>query len=137
MDFRAYLFFGGDCRDAFTRYEEIFGGELVLLSMADAPSDTPVPPEQADLVIHAALTLDGAVLMGSDDPTGGFSGVQGMTVTCTVADPGEAQRVFGVLADGGAVTQPLIETFFSPSFGMCTDRFGIPWMIVADALETQ
>ncbi len=137
MDFRPYLFFGVNCRDAFTRYQEIFGGELVLLSMADTPSDTPVPPEHADLIIHAALTLDGAVLMGSDDPTGGFSGVQGMTVTCSVADTDEAQRVFGALADGGEATQPLIETFFSPSFGMCTDRFGTPWMIVADAVETQ
>jgi len=137
MDFRAYLFFGGDCRDAFTRYQEIFGGELVALSMADAPSDTPVPPEQADLVIHAALTLDGAVLMGSDDPSDAFSGVQGMSVTCSVADADEAQRVFGALADGGEATQPLIETFFSPSFGLCTDRFGTPWMIVADAPETR
>jgi len=136
MDFRAYLFFGGNCRDAFSRYQEIFGGELTVLSMADAPSDTPVPPEQVDLVIHAALTLDGAVVMGSDDPTGGFSGVQGMRVTCSVADAGEAQRVFGALADGGEATQPLIETFFSPGFGMCTDRFGTPWMIVADAPET-
>ena len=40
MDFRAYLFFGGNCRDAFSRYQEIFGGELTVLSMADAPSDT-------------------------------------------------------------------------------------------------
>ena len=77
MDFRAYLFFGGDCRDAFTRYQQVFGGELVLLRMADVPSDTPVPSEQADLIIHAALTLSGAVLMGSDDPSDGFSGVQG------------------------------------------------------------
>ena len=93
MDFRAYLFFGGDCRDAFTRYQEVFGGELVLLRMADVPSDTPVPAEQADLIIHAALTLDGAVLMGSDDPSDAFSGVQGMSVTCSVADADEAQRV--------------------------------------------
>ncbi len=136
MDFRAYLFFGGNCREAFTRYQEIFGGELVLMSMADAPSDTPVPPEQADFIIHAALTLDEAIVMGSDDPTGGFTGVQGMMVTCSVADAEEAQRVFGALADGGEATQPPIETFFSPSFGMCTDRFGTPWMVVAEAPET-
>jgi PhnB protein len=136
MDFRPYVFFGGNCRDAFTRYQQIFGGELVLLSMADAPSDTPVPAEQADLIIHAALTNDGAILMGSDDPTGGFAGVQGIMVTSSVADAAEARRVFDALADGGEVTQPLVETFFSPSFGMCTDRFGTAWMVVADAPET-
>ena len=88
MDFRAYLFFGGNCRDAFSRYQEIFGGELTVLSMADAPSDTPVPPEQVDLVIHAALTLDGAVVMGSDDPTGGFSGVRGCASPARSPTPG-------------------------------------------------
>jgi PhnB protein len=135
MDFRPYLFFGTNCRDAFTRYQEIFGGDLVLLTMADAPADGPVPPEHADLIIHAALTLGDALLMGSDDPTGGFSGVQGMNVTCSVDDADEAQRVFTALAEGGEVTAPLTETFFSPSFGMCVDRFGTPWMVVAAAPE--
>jgi PhnB protein len=136
MDFRPYLFFGGNCRDAFTRYQEIFGGDLVLLTMADAPSDGPVPLEHADLIIHAALTLEDALLMGSDDPTGGFSGVQGMNVTCSVDDADDAQRVFTALAEGGEVSAPLTETFFSPSFGMCVDRFGTPWMVVAAAPES-
>ena len=60
-----------------------------------------------------------------------------MSVTCSVADADEAQRVFGALADGGEVRMPLDKTFFSPSFGLCTDRFGTPWMIVADAPETR
>jgi PhnB protein len=71
--------------------------------------------------------------MGSDDPmTDSFGPVQGMKVTYTVADTGEAKRVFEALAEGGRVDQPLIETFFSPAFGMCVDRFGTPWMVVAD-----
>jgi PhnB protein len=130
MAFHPYLFFGGNCREAFTRYQEIFGGELTLLTMSDAPSDDPVPADQADLIIHAALVVDGATLMASDDPTGGFAGMQGASVSCTVADVPEAERVFGALADGGQVTAPLGETFFSPRFGMCVDRFGIPWMVV-------
>jgi PhnB protein len=137
VDFRAYLFFGGNCRDAFTRYQDIFGGELVLLTMADAPMEDAVPPEHADLIIHAALMVDGATLLGSDDPTGGFSGVQGMNVTCSVDDLDEAQRVFTALADGGQVAAPLTETFFSPGFGMCVDRFGTPWMVVAAAPDAQ
>ena len=133
MAFHPYLFFGRNCREAFTRYQEIFGGELTIITMKDAPSDEPVPPEQADLVIHAALMSDGQLLMGSDDPmTEDFGPVQGMQVTYTVADTGEAKRVFEALADGGTATQPLIETFFSPAFGMCVDAFGTPWMIVAD-----
>ncbi len=55
-----------------------------------------------------------------------------MKVAYSVADAGEAERVFEALAEGGTVTQPLIETFFSPAFGICVDRFGTPWMITAE-----
>jgi PhnB protein len=135
MAFHPYLFFGGNCREAFTRYREIFGGELFLLPMSDAPSEEAVPAAQADLIIHAALTFEGSVLMASDDPTGNVGPMQGMSVNYTVADVAEAERVFEALADGGDVTAPLAETFFSPKFGMCVDRFGTPWMVNAEAPE--
>ena len=135
MPFHPYLMFGGNCREAFTRYQEIFGGDLVLLPMSEMPSDQPVPADQADLIMHAALMFEGHLLMASDDPTGNFNGVQGMHVNYATADVAEAKRVFEALADGGEVTVPLAETFWSPSFGMCVDRFGTPWMISAEAPE--
>ena len=141
MQFRPYLAFAGTCREAFTRYHEIFGGDLVLLTMADAPADAP-PPPGADLeaIMHAALTTGGSAivsLMGGDDPMGNFDGhVNGMCVNCTVRDSAEAKRVFDALAEGGTVQQPLNETFFSPAFGMCIDRFGTPWMVMADTPQS-
>lgn len=130
MAFRPYLFFGGNCREAFTRYQEIFGGELTLLTMKDVPGEPP-PADQADMIIHAALMLGDDLLMASDDPTAdGFGPVQGMMVSVDAADVAEAKRVFDALADGGKVTQALEPTFFSEAFGMCVDRFGTPWMIV-------
>jgi PhnB protein len=133
MAFHPYLFFSGNCREAFTRYQEVFGGELVLLPMSDMPSDEPVPAEQADLIMHAALTFGENILMASDDPTGDGGPVKGMCVNYAVADVAEAQRVFDALAAGGDVTMPMAETFWSPRFGMCVDRFGIPWMVNAEA----
>ena len=135
MAFHPYLIFGGNCREAFTRYQEIFGGELQVMAMSDMPSDTPVPPEQADMVMHAALTFDDHLLMASDDPTGGFNGVQGMFVNFTTAEVAEAQRVFAALAEGGQVLMPIAETFWSPMFGMCVDRFGTPWMVNAEPAQ--
>ncbi len=135
MPFHAYLAFAGDCRQAFTRYQEIFGGELVLLSMADMPGDAGPPPAEAsaDLVMHAALSAGDALLMGADDPSGGFDGhVRGMCVSYSASDPAEAARIFDALGDGGEIQMSLGETFFSPAFGMCIDRFGTPWMIRAD-----
>jgi PhnB protein len=76
--------------------------------------------------------------MGSDDVMNdAFGAVQGMQVTYSTDDTGDAKRVYDELAKGGTATQPLIETFFSPAFGMVTDEFGTPWMIVAEAPEQQ
>ncbi len=111
MAFHPYLNFGGNCRQAFTRYQEIFGGELFLLPMSDMPSDEPVPADQADLIMHAALRFDGHLLMASDDPTGNFNGMHGMYVNYGVADVAEAERSFEALADGGEIIMPLGETF--------------------------
>ena len=132
MAFRPYLFFGGNCRDAFTHYQKIFGGELTLLTMKDVPGQDAPPPETADMIIHAALVIGGDVLMASDDPTtDSFGPVQGIMVSYDAADVDDAKRVFEALAGGGTVTQALEPTFFSAAFGMCVDRFGTPWMIVA------
>jgi PhnB protein len=130
MAYRPYLFFGGNCREAFTRYKEVLGGELTLLSLKDVPGETP-SPEIADMIMHAALVDGDNVLMGSDDPMStDFGPVQGMMVSYDATDLDHANRVFDALAEGGTVTQKVEPTFFSVGFGMCTDRFGTPWMIV-------
>jgi PhnB protein len=139
MSFHPYLAFAGTCRDAFTRYQEIFGGELVIIGMSDVPPDDSmdVPEDKAHYVLHAALMSSGELLMGADDPTGGFDGAnRGMCCNYSVDDVAEAERVFGALADGGELQMPLSETFFSPAFGMCIDRFGTPWMVVANMPDT-
>jgi PhnB protein len=135
MTFRPYLAFAGNCREAFTRYQEIFGGELVLLRMSDAPADAGPVPEgvSPDTIMHAALMIGDALLMGADDPFGNFNGsVHGMCVNCSLTDVDETKRVFEALAEGGQVQQPMGETFFAPAFGMCIDRFGTPWMVMVN-----
>jgi PhnB protein len=130
MAFLPYLNFGGTCREAFTRYQEIFGGELFVQTMGEMPADEPVPPGMEDFVIHAALTLPDGLLMASDaQPGTEFGPVHGMYVNYTVADMAEAERVYGALAEGGTVEMPFGETFWSPGFGICVDRFGTPWMV--------
>ena len=134
MAIHPYLYFGGNCREAFTRYQEIFGGELVLLTMKDMPPDEAMPEGNPDLIMHAALKFDDSLLMASDDPTtDNFGPVQGMQVNYAVADVAEATRAFDALAEGGKVTLPIAATFFSPMFGMCIDRFGTPWMVSAES----
>lgn len=133
LGFHPYLVFPGTCREAFTRYRDVFGGELTLLTMAEAPEDERPPPEHADLILHAALAVGASVLMGSDDPDGDGGPMTGCSVSFATGDAALAARVFEGLSDGGTVTMPLGETFWSPCFGMCTDRFGVSWMVDVEA----
>lgn len=137
MAYHPYLFFGGNCREAFTRYQEVFGGELSMVTAADMPEGDRPPDHFGDMIMNAGLvTKDGSLLYGSDDPTGESSGsAQRFSVNFTTPDVAEVKRVYEALAEGGTPSMPPGETSWSPLFGMLTDRFGIPWMIMADAPE--
>jgi PhnB protein len=89
----------------------------------------PVPPEWKKKIMHARLSIDGEVLMASDAPPGHFHQPQGFSVSLTVKDPGDGERKFKALSEGGAVNMPFGKTFWAKGFGMCVDRFGIPWMV--------
>lgn len=132
MSFHPYLFFGGNCRAAFTRYNEIFGGSLDLLTTEDMPAEERMPGSE-NMIMHAALVIDGQLLMGSDDPTtDSFGPVQGMQVNYSCADVAEAERVYAALAEGGNASVPIGPSSWSPAFGMCVDAFGTPWMVMAE-----
>ncbi|MFT3663199.1 MAG: VOC family protein [Gordonia sp. (in: high G+C Gram-positive bacteria)] len=107
MAFIPYLFFSGDCAEAFARYREIFGGELTVMRN----SQTPEPmPGAGDFVMHASLVLpDGTTLLGSDDPTGDGGPKVGFSVSHSAPDVDAARTVHAALADGGQVTMPLEE----------------------------
>ena len=128
--FNAYLFFSnGTCTEAFERYADVFGGEVTIMRMGDVPADQRMPGADDDVVMHAALKVGDGLLMGSDDPSGDGGPKTGFNVAYTAPDSDTAERVFAALGEGGDVTMPMAKTFWSPAFGMVTDRFGVPWMI--------
>ena len=129
MSFNPYLFFSGDCAEAFARYHEVFGGDLNVMKHADVPEGSGMPDADPEAVMHASLRVGDALLMGSDDPTGTGGAKVGSAVAYTAPDPAEAERAFDALAEGGEVGAPFGPTFWSKGFGMCTDRFGVPWMV--------
>ena len=132
MNLEPYLFFTNTCRDAMTTYQQIFGGQLDMMTVGDMPPGAEPPPGEPnpDMVIHAALLLDdGRMLMASDDPTGDARGMVGAALSVAFDEAADVARVFDALADGGSIDMPLGETFWSPQFGMCTDRFGTKWMV--------
>lgn len=136
MAFHPYLNFGGNCREAFTRYQGIFGGELFVMGTDELPDAEPAPAGMEGMVMHAALTLgDGQMLMASD--TTDHKRPESTYVSYSTPDVAEAERVWKELSDGAEVEMPLGETFWSPAFGVLRDRFGTLWMVGADSPEQQ
>lgn len=126
-----YLFFGGQCEAALEYYRLHLGAEIGrIMRYRESPEAPPCPlPEGwGDKVMHARFTLGASRIMGSDGmgqpmPDGGHC------MSLTMPTEAEAQRAFTVLADGGQIFMPIGKTFWSPCFGMVTDRFGIHWMV--------
>jgi PhnB protein len=126
-----YLFFGGRCEEAIEFYRKALGAELVMLSRFDeAPEPQPGLPDCFEnKVMHATLRIGETLLMASDGRCEGPQNFEGFSLSITVADEAEAERVFAALSDGGLVTMPLEKTFWASKFGMLQDRFGVGWMV--------
>ena len=126
-----YLFFGGRCEEAIEFYRKALGAELRMLArFNEAPEPQPGLPECfGDKVMHASLQIGDTVLMASDGRCEGEANFEGFSLSITVSDEAEAERVFAALGEGGLVTMPLEKTFWAPKFGMLQDRFGVGWMV--------
>ncbi|MEE2691257.1 MAG: VOC family protein [Pseudomonadota bacterium] len=130
MKFAAYLFFDGNCEEAFRYYSKLFGGKIsAMLPHEGTPAEPHVPAEWRKKIMHACLEVGDAMLMASDSPPEHREKSGGFSVSIQIDDPKEAERVFAGLADGGETTMPMGETFWAQRFGMCRDRFGKPWMV--------
>lgn len=134
MKIEPYLFFNGRAEEAAEFYSSALGAEVVaLMRMRDSPEPQPdtLPPGSEDKVMHMNLKIGDTMIMGSDGCCAGEAAVfQGFSLSITVANEAEADRVFNALADGGQVQMPLAKTFWSPRFGMVVDRFGVGWMVI-------
>jgi PhnB protein len=125
-----HLVFTGKCDEAFGFYEKVFGAKRVLtMTYADAPGGSPVPPEMSGMVMHTSMPLGSALLMGCDSPPGRGAPMGGFQVSVNMEDEAEVKRIYAELSEGGSVQMPLAPTFWSPLFGMCTDKFGVAWMV--------
>ena len=130
MQLSPYLLFNGDCEQALKFYEQTLGAKIEFLTrFAGSPSAEQAPPEWGDKVLHATLKIDGNVVMASDAPPGHYEKPQGMSISISLNDRAKAESIFNALAEGGKTLMPFAKTFWASGFGMCVDRFGIPWMV--------
>jgi PhnB protein len=135
MQVQPYLFFDGRCEEAIEFYRSTLGAEVTMLMRfkenPDPVEPGMVPPGAEHKVMHASFRIGDTTVLASDGRCLGRPSFQGFSLSLTVPDAVEAERLFAALADGGQVQMPLAKSFFSSRFGMVADRFGVGWMIVA------
>jgi PhnB protein len=128
-----YIFFGGRCDEALAFYKKALGATVdVLMRYQESPEPAPpgmLAPGWEKKVMHTTFRVGGAVVMASDGCSAEDGKSSGFKLALNVATESEAARAFAGLAEGGNVEMPLTKTFWSPQFGMLTDRFGIAWMV--------
>ncbi len=130
MQVNPYLIFNGQCEAAFNFYEQVLAGKIIFkMTFGDSPAADEVPPEARNLIIHATLAIGDQMLMASDAPPGRYEEPKGNYVSLSLTDTAEGKRIFQSLAEEGTVQMPFEKTFWAEGFGMCVDRFGIPWMV--------
>lgn len=127
-----YLNFKGDCKAAIDFYARTFGGKIEFVqTFGESPADAQPAGMSKDQIMHARLNIGGNVVMASDTPPDKYQVPQGIQLSINVDGATDADRIFKALAEGGSVSMPIQETFWAERFGMCVDRFGIPWMVNA------
>ena len=131
-----YLNFRGNAREAMEFYESVFGGKLNTATFADYHAST--DPSEQDLIMHADLEAPGGIhFMAADVPNHmEYQPGTNFSMSLSGEDEAELRGYFERLSDGGSVSMPLEKAEWGDTFGMCTDRFGIRWLVNISAPQS-
>jgi PhnB protein len=131
-----YIVLDGRANEAMHFYENVLGAKIVFnQSFGESPEkpEFPLPPEAKDRVMHAVIQIGESELFFSDTPPGQPSQPGDQVTLCIQTDDREkSKRIFEALSEGGKVQMPLQETFFSPAYGIVTDKFGTTFQIFTE-----
>ncbi len=134
MKVMTQLAFKGQCRQAFEYYEKVLGGKIAVMNTF-GDSDVKLPPGSTasapDQIRFAELQVGDFAILGNDVPEQEFRSMQGFNIALHVKTAAEARRIFTAFSEDGQIVTPLSEVAWSSAFGIVTDRFGTPWLILA------
>ena len=130
MQLNPYLMFEGRCEAAFKFYEKALGCKIeFMMTYGSSPMAEQTPPEWRNKIMHARMSVGDKILMASDAPPDRHEVMKGFSVSLSIDDPGDAERIFRSLSENGTIQMPIQETFWARRFGMLVDQFGTPWMV--------
>jgi PhnB protein len=130
-----YISFDNNAREALEFYQSVFGGTLTIHTFGDfGQADTPL----ANNVMHGMLETDnGYTIMAADTmPQMNRSVGNNITVSVSGDDLDQLTAYWVSLSDGGSIQVEFDKQMWGDIFGMCTDKFGIDWMVNVVATES-
>ena len=134
MQVMTQLAFKGQCREAFELYEKVLSGRISVMNTFGGsaaklpPGSTASAPDQ---IRFAELQVGDYAILGNDVPEQEYRPMQGFNLALHVKTAVEARRIFAAFSEGGHVVTPLSDVAWSSAFGIVTDRFATPWLILA------
>jgi PhnB protein len=134
MNIAPQLAFSGQCRQAFEFYAQLLGGKIVIMNTFGGNEDRALPPGstagEADQIRFAEIRIGDSLLRGNDVPKDQYTPMRGFNVSLHIEKADDARRIFDALSEGGKVTTPLSKVDWAAQFGMVTDKFGVPWLVL-------
>ena len=128
MKLDVYLNYSGTCEEAFRFFEQHLGGKITGMTRHGQQPNSRVPDDWKNAILHARIEIGNMVLMGADIP--GAEPMRSAYLTLTLDRAQEAERVYGLLSEGGQIFMKMEETFFASRFAQLRDRFGTSWMLL-------
>jgi PhnB protein len=126
-----YLYFQGRCEEALEFYRDAIGADAAVVArFADIPG-AQVPPGAETKVAHATIRIGETTVLASDGQGAGPGAFNGFSLCLAASDDPEAERLFAALGEGGQIQLPMMATPFASRMGIVADRFGVPWMVIA------
>lgn len=124
-----YISFKDNARQAMEFYKSVFGGKLTMNTFSEYHASE--DPAEGDKIMHAALEAEnGVTFMAADTPNSmGYTPGANISMSLSGENEAELRGYFEKLSAGGQVAMPLEKAPWGDTFGMCTDRFGVNWMV--------
>ena len=119
MRIEPYVYFQGRCEEALEFYRGAIGADATVFARFE------------DKVAHAVMSVGDTVVLASDGQGSGQAEFSGFSLSLTVSEDAEAERLFATLSDGGSVQVPMASTPFASRLGLVADKFGVPWMVLS------
>jgi PhnB protein len=135
INLNAYLMFDGNCREAMTFYQSLFGGTLKSMTFGEV--DDSCPKAMRDSIMHSSLTTEELVLLGSDNPEPKPLGSGNISLALNGSDEQRLTQIFNKLSEEGKIVIPLERQMWGDLFGVVSDRFGIDWMVNIGSVEAE